>query len=169
MFELVCITSRVVSIVGGSYVHHLTAHKVNCNRGAIELSQDLIRELQSHLQDIVDLTQVHSKEGDHDGSANLRSNAIMTMLSLLEIHRTLAGSEIASAAVRQHSRSKCGGLLSDITFTAQKVVVAHGKYLSGFIVVSIGGLLRIFAHSRRSSTTHRMKHTPQILQTSSRL
>ncbi|KAF9646977.1 hypothetical protein BDM02DRAFT_3117823 [Thelephora ganbajun] len=58
----------------------------------------------------------------------------MTLINLLEIHRTLAVCEAASAAVRQHSRSKCGELLSEIALTAQKVVVIDGKYLSNFIV-----------------------------------
>ena len=61
------------------------------------------------------------------------------MASLLEIHRTLARCEVASAAARQQSRSKCGELLSDIALTAQKVVVIDGKYLSNFIVVCIEG------------------------------
>lgn len=135
MYERVYIISRAVSILGRSCISLLTTHKENCSRGTIELSQDLIRELQSHLQDISDLTHAHIKEGDHDGSANLRCNSILTMANTLEIHRALARSEVVSAAARQHSRSRCGELLSDITLTAQKVVVAHGKYLSGFIMV----------------------------------
>jgi len=135
-----CPTSKAVSIIGRSPIHHLTAHKATPNREIVGLSQDLIRELQNHLRDILDLTSIHFKAGDHDGSANLRSNAIITMIGLLEIHRTLARCEVASTAVRQHSRSKCGELLSCIVLTAQKVVVADGKYLSNLIAVRINGL-----------------------------
>ena len=131
-----------MSILGRSHIHCLTAHKANRNKDTIEFSQDLIRELQTHLRDIVDLTNIHSKAGNRDGSANLRSNAIMTMASLLEIHRTLAGCDLASTAVLQESRSKCRELLSDIALTAQKMVVADGKYISNFIVVCINGLSR---------------------------
>ena len=133
--ERVYIISRFVSSAEQSCASPLTAHKANCDRSTVEVSQDLITELQSHLQDVTDLTNSHLKECDHDGAANLRCNAIITMLSLLEIHRTLARSEVTSVAVRQHSRSRCGQLLSDITLTAQKVIVAHGKYLSSFIMV----------------------------------
>ena len=135
MYGRVYITSRVVSLVERSRVPILTTHKANFSIGSVELSQDLIRELQSHLQDVAELTHAHLKQSDHDGSANLRCNSIMTMLGLLEIHRALARSEVVPAVVRQHSRGRCGELLSDITLTAQKVVVAHGKYLSNFIVV----------------------------------
>ena len=150
MSELVYTTSRVVSTIGRFRIHCLTAHEANQNKETIEFSQDLIGELQNHLRDILDLTNRHDKADDHDGSANLRSNAIMTMVSLLEIHRTLARCEIAPAAMRQHSRSKCGELLSNVTLTAQKVVVADGKYLSNFIVVCIEGL----SDCTMSSLTH---------------
>ena len=63
----------------------------------------------------------------------------MTMISLLEIYRTLATCEAASAETRQQSRSQCGELLSSIALTAQKVVVTDGKYLSNFIVVRTTG------------------------------
>lgn len=133
----------------------------------MEFSQDLIRELQNHLQDVTGLTNIRLKEDDHDASANLRSNAIITMLSLLEMHRTLARSEVASPAVRQYSRSKCGELLSDITLTAQKVIVAHGKYLSNFVVVSVDRSDRIApAYSHGRSTTQWTTGTHRILRTS---
>ena len=122
--------------------------QANCNRSAIEFSQDLIGELQKHLQDIVDLTHTHSKEGNHDASVNLQSSAIMTLLNLLELHRTLARSEVPPVPVRQHSRSRCGELLSDITLTAQKVVITHGEYLANFIVVCISSLLDNIASIR---------------------
>ena len=138
-------TSGAVSIIGRSCAHCLIAHKANPNGDTVEVSQDLIRELQNHLRDILDLANVHFKASDHDGSANLRSNAIMTMISLLEIHRTLAGCEITSAAMRQHSRSKCGELLSSIALTAQKVIVIDGKYLSNFIVVCTDEFLDDFS------------------------
>ena len=169
MSEHVCTTSRVVSIIERSWVRCLTNHEGNLKRETVEFSQDLIRELQDHLQSILDLTTRHVKTADHDGSANLRSNAIMTMVNLLEIHRTLARSEDVSAAVRQNSRSKCGELLSNITLTAQKVVVADGKYLSNFIVVCIEGVADVFPRSRGYSMTQMKPRAPQILQTSFRL
>ena len=141
MYGHTYITFRVVSITGRSSPHCLTTHKANRTRDTVELSQDLTRELQNHLQDILDLAHIHHKASDHDGSANLRSNAIMTMINLLEIHRTLAACEVAPAETRQHSRSQCGELLSNIALTAQKVVVVDGKYLSNFIVVCTNGFL----------------------------
>lgn len=147
-------TSGAVSIIERSYAHCLIAHKANPNGDTVEVSQDLIRELQNHLQDILDLANVHLEASDHDGSANLRSNAIMTMINLLEIHRTLAGCEITSATMRQHSRSECGELLSSIALTAQKVIVIDGKYLSNFIVVCtdefLGGFSLIAALVRHN-------------------
>ena len=126
----------------------------------MEFSQDLIKELQKHLQDVVDLTDKYVKADDHDGSANLRSNKILTMMGLLEIHRTLAGCEVAPAAVRQHSRSKCGELLSTIALTAQKVVVADGKYLSNFIVVCIERLSDrvMFSLAHRVAVRHNRRY-----------
>jgi len=133
-------TSGVVSVIGRSYIHCLTTHKASRNGDTVEFSRDLIREIQNHLRDILDLADTHFKAGDHDGSGNLRSNAIMAMTTLFEIHRTLAGCKVASTALRQQSRSKCGELLSEIALTAQKVVVVDGKFLSHFIVVCIDGL-----------------------------
>lgn len=167
MFGHVYTTSGAVSIIRISQTHCLTTHKANLNRETVEFAQDLIRELQNHLRDVLDLTNKYIKASDHDGSANLRSNAIMTMTSLLEIHRTLAGCDVASAAARQQSRSKCRELLSGITLTAQKVVVADGKYLSNFIVVCIKGLSDFSRGSRDRSTIQLKLSAPQILQTSS--
>ena len=106
----------------------------------VEFSQDLVGELQNHLRDILDLTQTHFKANDHDGTANLRSSAIVTMACLLEIHRTLAACGIAPAATRQHARNQCRELFSSIALTAQRVIVMNGKYLSNFIVVCVDGL-----------------------------
>lgn len=141
MYGHTYITFRIVSITGSPYVHCLITHKANRNRDIVELSQDLTRELQNHLRDNLHLAHIHLKANDHDGSANLRSNAIMTMMSLLEIHRTLAVCEIASAEMRQHSRSQCSELLSNIALTAQRVVVTDGKCLSNFIMVCANGFL----------------------------
>ena len=159
--------SGVVSIIGRLYVHCLITHKANRNRDTVEFSQGLVKELRDHLRDVLDLAHIHFKEKDHDGSANLRSNAIVTMISLLEIYRTLAVCETVSAATRQHSRSECGGLLSNIALTAQKVVVMDGKYLSNFIVVCINvGSYRVVSCSCNCSMTQVKIRTLQILQMS---
>ena len=162
MYGPAWITSRVVSIVRRLYVPGLTTRKASCNEATIEFSQELVGELQNHLKDVVDLTHVHLKEGNHDGSANLRSNAVVTMLSLLELHRTLARSKVASAAVRKHSRGRCGELLSEITLTTQKVAVDHGKYLSTFIVVNTDELFCVISLTLPQYDTGDETNTPDI-------
>ena len=162
-------TLGIVSITGGPHIHCLIARKATRNSDMVEFSQDLVGELQNHLRDILDLTQTHFKANDHDGTANLRSSAIVTMACLLEIHRTLAACGSAPATTRQHSRSQCRELFSSIALTAQKVIVMNGKYLSNFIVVRINDLYHGVSSSHNCSTTRLKIVTPRISQTSFRL
>lgn len=159
-------TSGIVSVTGRPCIHGLIAHKAAHDRDVVEFSRDLIGELQNHLRDILDLTQTHFKANDHDGTANLRSIAIMTMACLLEIHRTLATCGIAPATTRQDSRSQCRELFSSIALTAQRVIVMNGKYLANFIVVCVTSLHHHAPPSRDRSTTQLKIGTPWISQRS---
>lgn len=88
------------------------------------------------LQHMLGLARKYSDIGDWDRCLILRSNAMLTITGLLELHRSAVGEGvILNTGQYLESRQKCEELLVLLANTAQQKMEGEGKRIKDFITV----------------------------------
>lgn len=88
------------------------------------------------LQHMLDLARKYLDIGDCDRCMILRSNALLTITGLLELHRPVFKEGVrATAEEFLESRQKCGELLVLLAKTARQSMEGEGQRIKDFITV----------------------------------
>jgi hypothetical protein len=88
------------------------------------------------LQHMLDLARKYSDIGDRDRCMILRSNALLTITGLLELHRSMF-EECVIATIEEllESRQRCGELLILLANTVRQTMEGEGQRIKDFITV----------------------------------
>lgn len=88
------------------------------------------------LRHMLDLARKYSDIEDRDRCMILRSNALLTIIGLLELHRSVLGEgAVATAEECLESRQKCEELLTLLASTSRQTMEEDGQRLENFIMV----------------------------------
>lgn len=88
------------------------------------------------LQHILTLAKKYSDTGDRDRCMILRSNALLTITGLLELHRpAFEEGVITTTEELQESRQKCQELLAHLANTARQTLEEDGQRIKDLITV----------------------------------
>ena len=106
------------------------------------------------LQHIVTLAKKYSDTGDRDRCMILRSNALLTVTGLLELHRSVFEEGIIKTMEELlESKQKCGELLAHLANTARQTLEEDGQRIKDLITVLQFRLFRPVTDGWFSTTT----------------